>query len=118
AQIDQTYSIGPAHQDLKDGFRLACEAFDRVFETLKPGVTMGELADAASLSGLNGRGKSSLTMHGRGTGDDGPPWFGAPSDELRKMVIDEGCSFILKPGTSVDGRPDYGRWGESVVVRR
>jgi hypothetical protein len=34
------------------------------------------------------------------------------------MVIDEGCSFILKPGVQVDGKPDYGRWGESVVVRQ
>lgn len=117
AQIDQTFSIGPAPQDLKDGFKLACESFDRVFETLKPGVTVGELVDAGNVAGMNGRGRASLTMHGRGTGDDGPPAFGNFPPAVRDMEIREGCCFILKPGASVDGKADYGRWGDSVVVR-
>lgn len=123
AQIDRTFSAGPAHQDLKDGFKLACESFDRVFETLKPGVTVGQLAAAADIKGMGGRGHATLTMHGRGTGDDGPGWFGTPTTTgtpaggMADVVIEEGCCFILKPGTAVDGKPDYGRWGESVVVR-
>ncbi|HEY7061139.1 MAG TPA: M24 family metallopeptidase [Chloroflexota bacterium] len=32
AQIDETYSIGPAHPDLKDGMQIAWESFNRVFE--------------------------------------------------------------------------------------
>ena len=62
-------------------------------------------------------------MHGRGLGDDGPGWFGtpgttgSPAATMADIVIEEGCCFILKPGTAVDGKSDYGRWGESVVVR-
>src|SRR2546430_775473 len=69
AQIDQTFAIGPAHQDLKDGMKLAIESYDRVFEAMKPGVTFGELIDAGEVKGMGGRGEASLTMHGRGTGD-------------------------------------------------
>ncbi|HEY3117189.1 MAG TPA: M24 family metallopeptidase, partial [Chloroflexota bacterium] len=117
AQIDQTFSVGPAPADLKEGFKLACDSFDRAHEALRPGITVGELADAADLSGLGGRAKARLTMHGRGTGDDGPPWYGVPPAEVRDIVIEEGCCLILKPGASVDGKPEYGRWGDSVAVR-
>ena len=72
AQIDETFSIGPAHQDLKDGMELAWESFNRVFEAMRPGVTVGELTQAGDLTAMNGRGKARLLMHGRGTGDDGP----------------------------------------------
>lgn len=120
AEINQTFSIGPAHQDLRDGFKLSCAAFDRIFETLRPGVTVSELADAAHLSGMNGRGSTSLgALHGRGTGDDGPGFLGSPKDDgsIRGVVIEEGCSFALHAGTSVDGTAGYGGWGETVVVR-
>ncbi|HLY64895.1 MAG TPA: M24 family metallopeptidase [Chloroflexota bacterium] len=118
AQIDQTFSIGPAHEDLKEGMKLCCEAFNRVMDKLKPGVTCGELVDAAKLTGLNGRAMSFLTMHGRGAGDEGPPLFGTPPEEVRGFEIKEGCCFVVKPATSVDGKPDYGRWGDSVVVTK
>ena len=35
---------------------------------------------------------------------------------MMNMEIREGCSFVVKPSTSVDGKPDYGRWGDTVVV--
>jgi Xaa-Pro dipeptidase len=118
AQLDQTFSIGPAHQELKDGMALAYESYQRVFDALKPGVTVGELLDVSRVKGMNGRGEAHLTMHGRGTGDDGPLVTSRVTPELRAIELKEGCCMILKPGASVDGRPDYGRWGESVVVRR
>jgi len=118
AQIDQTFSIGAAHQDLKDGMKLACESFDRVFEAMRPGVTVGELIEAGNVTGMNGRGQASLTMHGRGTGDDGPLVTGRITPELRAVEMNEGCCMIVKPSARVDGKPDYGHWGDVVVVRR
>src|SRR5439155_20183515 len=94
AQIDQTFSVGPAPADLQAGFKLTCESFDRAFAALRPGITVGELADAANVTGLGGRARARLTMHGRGTGDDGPPWYGAPPPEVRDMLIEEGCCLI------------------------
>jgi len=117
SQIDTTICIGAAPQDLKDGHALAVECFNRVLAAMKPGVTMGELAKVGVLSGMGGRGQASVTLHGRGTGDDGP--LMTPSGRnsaMMNMELREGASFVVKPSTSVDGKPDYGRWGDTVVV--
>jgi Xaa-Pro dipeptidase len=118
AQIDQCFSIGPANQDYKDGVKLAFEAFDRVLDKMKPGVTVGELLEAANITGMNGRGSSSLTMHGRGTGDDGPGTFLAKTPELLNGTIDENCVMIVKPSMRIEGSESYYGWGDSVVVRK
>lgn len=117
AQLDQEFSIGQAHQDLNDGMKLTFESFNRVFEKMKPGVTVGELLEAGKVKGMNGRGEAGLTMHGRGTGDDGPLVTGRQTPELLAVEMKEGCSMIVKPSARVDGKPDYGHWGETVVVR-
>jgi Xaa-Pro aminopeptidase len=119
AQVDQTFSIGPAAQDLKDGMKLAWESYQHAFDALRPGVTVARLLEAAEVRGMNGRGVASLIMHGRGTGDDGPIATGRGlAPEMLAHEIPENCCLLLKPGTHVDGRPDFGRWGETVVVRK
>jgi Xaa-Pro dipeptidase len=118
AQIDQVYYLGRAPAELRDGTKLALEAFDGVMAALKPGVTVSELCSAGARTALGGRARSELVMHGRGTGDDGPLVVPAQlSDEVRGVEIKEHCSFVIKPSVSLDGRPDYGHWGETVVVR-
>jgi Xaa-Pro aminopeptidase len=118
AQIDQTFSIGPASQEYKDVAKLAWEAFDRVVDKLKAGVTVGELVDAGRVTGMNGRGKANLTMHGRGTGDDGPGLFGTPPPAIRDFVIDENTVFVVKPSAQLEGSPSYYGWGDVVAVRK
>jgi Xaa-Pro dipeptidase len=118
AQIDQTLFVGQPPAALGEGTKLACEAFDRVLDKIAPGVRMGELIEAATLSGLAGRLQSGLGMHGRGTGDDGPLLVSrrpAPPAVLA-MELKEGCCFALKPSALLDGKLEYGRWGDSVVV--
>jgi Xaa-Pro dipeptidase len=117
-QIDQAFSIGRAHTDFKDANQLAWESFNRVQSVLRPGITVRELIDAGAVRGMNGRGSANLTMHGRGTGDDGPlvtPRSRSPA--VLALEIKEGCCLIIKPDTAVDGHPNYGRWGDCVVVR-
>lgn len=119
AQIDQTALIGgPAPNELIEGFKLSVESFDRVVAKMAPGVTMAEVLDASMVKGLGGRAVAGLGMHGRGTGDDGPLLVAGRANppEVLKMVIEEGCSFSVKPSTILDGRPDYCKWGDSVVV--
>ena len=117
AQIDQAFSIAAAPQDLKDGMQLIFDSYNRVVEAMKPGVTVGELLAAGEVKGMNGRGEAKLLMHGRGTGDDGPLVTTRITPELKAVEMKEGCVMIVKPSVFVDGKPDYGRWGEIVVVR-
>jgi Xaa-Pro aminopeptidase len=118
AQIDQTWGIGSATQDLQDAIKLAFEAYDRVMAKLKPGVTVRELIDVATFTAMNGRAKTGLGGHGRGTGDDGPLLVaGRPEpDEVLNLIIEEGCSFVIKPSVILDGVGDFARWGETVAV--
>jgi Xaa-Pro aminopeptidase len=117
AQLDQQFSIGPAPQDLKDGMQLTFESYNRVFEAMKPGVTVAELLKEGEVKGMNGRGEAGLTMHGRGTGDDGPLVTTSRDPALLAVEMREGCSMIIKPSARVDGKADYGHWGETVVIR-
>lgn len=118
AQIDQTLIIGQPPAALIEGMKLAGEAFDRVLHKMAPGVTMGELIEAATLGGLSGRLQTGLGMHGRGTGDDGPLLISRrqPPPEVASMELREGCCFVVKPSAVLDGKTEYGRWGDSVVV--
>jgi Xaa-Pro aminopeptidase len=118
SQIDQTTIMGSAKADLVAAHKLSIEAFDRVMDRLKPGVTMRELIAAGTIAGMNGRATTGLGLHGRGTGDDGPLLVAArpEPDEVLDLRVDEGCSFVVKPSTILDGVADYCKWGDAVVV--
>ncbi len=120
AQIDQTAMIGAAPQELIDSVKLSIESFNRVLAKMAPGVAMREILEASLVTGLHGRAHAGLGLHGRGTGDDGPLLVaGRPSPpEVLNMVLEEGCSFVVKPSTILDGRPDYCKWGDSVAITR
>jgi len=120
AQIDQTAALGSAKPELQDGSKLAFEAFNRVLDKLRPGVTVRELIAAARVTALGGRLETGLGGHGRGTGDDGPLLVArrAEGSEVLDIVIEEDCSFVIKPSAALDGEGDYARWGDSVVVTK
>ena len=69
--------IDPVQAEL---IKVQREIFNRVVESLKPGITVGELAEltkrtaasAAPKSGPAAGARGELNMHGRGQGDDGP----------------------------------------------
>lgn len=120
AQIDQTVAIGSVTPERTDGMKLAFEAFHRVMDKLKPGVTVRELIAAAELSARGGRLTTGLGGHGRGTGDDGPLLVARrrESDAVLDLAIEEDCSFVIKPSAAYDGVGDYARWGDTVAVTK
>jgi Xaa-Pro dipeptidase len=103
------------------------EIFNRVLESLKPGVTVGELArvtESAALTaapqfGPAAGARGDLTMHGRGQGDDGPiitPHAKSP----RQLAVEmrENMVFICKPSAiSADGAYIC-QWGDTVAVTK
>jgi Xaa-Pro aminopeptidase len=114
SQIDATIGIAQPSQELKDGHALAVECFWRAMDACKPGNTLADLVRAGRLTGMNGRAEARLIFHARGAGDDGPMVTeGSPAEGV---ILQPGVSFVLKPGTTVDGRIDYGRWGDAMVI--
>lgn len=103
------------------------EIFNRVLENLKPGITVGELADltrrtaqsAAPKTGPAAGANGDLTMHGRGAGDDGPiitPH--AKSPKQLSVAMRENMVFVCKPAAiSADGEYTC-QWGDTVVVSK
>ena len=103
------------------------EIFNRVLESLKPGITVGELAEltrrtadsAAPKTGPAAAARGDLTMHGRGAGDDGPiitPH--ARSQKQLSVAMRENMVFVCKPAAiSADG-DDSCQWGDTVVVTK
>jgi Xaa-Pro dipeptidase len=101
------------------------EIFNRVVESLKPGITVGELAEltkktaesAAPKSGPAAGARGELNMHGRGQGDDGPiitPH--AKSPRQLAVAMCENMVFICKPAAiSADGEYIC-QWGDTVAV--
>jgi Xaa-Pro dipeptidase len=118
AQIDQTIVIGEPVPDMSEGMKLTIEAFERVRAKMAPGVRIADLIAAASLKSRDGRIETGLGFHGRGTGNDGPLLvaFRPEPQDVLDIVVEEDCSFIIKPSARVDGVEDYSRWGDSVVV--
>jgi len=111
----------PVHQEL---IKVQREVFNRVIESLKPGITVGELAEltqntaerVAPQSGPAAGATAQLTMHGRGAGDDGPIITStARSPRQLAVTLRENMVFICKPSArSADG--SISTWGDTVVV--
>jgi Xaa-Pro dipeptidase len=116
--------VNPVQAEL---IKVQREVFNRVLENLKPGVTVGELADltkrtaasAAPKTGPAASARADLTMHGRGAGDDGPiitPH--ARSPKQLGVAMRENMVFICKPSAvSADGEYIC-QWGDTVMVTK
>src|SRR5215469_149235 len=102
--------INPVQAEL---IKVQREIFNRVLESLKPGITVGELAELtrktaesiAPQSGPAAGASGDLTMHGRGAGDDGPiitPHAKSPRQLALPRV--ENMVLVCKPSAiSADG---------------
>ncbi|HEY7164068.1 MAG TPA: M24 family metallopeptidase [Candidatus Binatia bacterium] len=111
----------PMHLEL---IKVQREVFNRVLESLKPGITVRELAEvtestgkrAAPASGRAAGATGQLTMHGRGAGDDGPIITShAKSPQQLAVALRENMVFIFKPAAiATDG--SICTWGDTVVV--
>lgn len=127
AQTVQPVFVGLIHPVQSELIKVQREIFNRLMESLKPGVTVGELAaltqntarTAAPNSGPAAGARGDLTMHGRGAGDDGPiitPH--ARSPKQLAVAMRENMVFICKPSAvSADGEYVC-QWGDTVVVTK
>lgn len=125
AQQDQPVFVQEVHPVHKELIKVHKEIYHRLLEILKPGVTVGEIAQktrefvaaAVPASGPAAGAWGRLNMHGRGQGDDGPlitPIQTRP--EQLAVALRENMAFIFKPSViSADKQSDC-LWGDTIII--
>lgn len=127
AQGVQPFAIQDCDPAYKDLYAMHAEYWQRCFEALRVGRTVGELdricqSHAAELLPEGSRYaklSGELAMHGRGLGSDAPLVTGTGrSEATMAQVLAPGWAFVFKPGIrfEADGRPYGGSWGDTVVI--
>jgi len=116
AQRVQPAVLGEAPREMLDAMDKQRTVFNAAVERMKPGTRFGEIASVIDEVAQDLGCKASLTMHGRGLGEDRPLLVGGDmSEEIANFTLQEGNAFIVKPNV----RPEGGRgitWGDTVAV--
>ncbi|MPZ15262.1 MAG: M24 family metallopeptidase [Chloroflexi bacterium] len=121
AQGAQPIAVGPIPSDWGDAWKVHVEAWERTWDVLRPGFTLGEIIDAARLAG-SGRIRVRQTLHGQGLGDD-MPLITSSSTVRNRMPgrrLEEGVCFVLKPyaeWSDANGLKEL-NWGDTVVITK
>jgi Xaa-Pro aminopeptidase len=116
-RIDRLFGIGRLPADVRAASRTCLTAFHRTVEAMRPGVTVADVLQAGQGDVLGRRGNVVVSLTGCGTGDDGPVAGTGSSEEVLAVRLRENCVVTVSCDAVVDGRPNYGRWAETVVVR-
>lgn len=114
----------PVHQEL---IKVQRHVFEEVMGHMKPGVTVKELMEFTNAAGKRATpskgpaagASCSLTMHGRGAGDDGPIITDHARDpEQLAVALQENMVFVFKPSAeTASGMPrSICTWGDTIVV--
>ena len=117
-RTDQSFFFGSAPEEYKIGMEMTIASFNQVQSAMKPGVTVGDIIEAGIVKGMGGQGEASLTMHGYGTGDEGPLVTGSRAPDLLSLEMKEGACMLIKPSCKVNGQAGFGNWGDTVIVRK
>ncbi len=116
AQRVQPAVLGDAPPALLDAMEKQKIVFDAICERMKPGARWGEIVREVDGIAEELGGKATLTMHGRGLGEDRPLLVGGEmSPEIESFVLQEGHAFIVKPNFRPAGGPGI-TWGDTVAV--
>jgi len=120
AQQVQPMCVGHAPAIVKEMFEWQREAFEAVREIMKPGTTFDELIEMGKIVGRKSdKFQSSVTMHGRGLGEDWPLIPGRYSPEIGRMPLEERMVFIMKPTVTEKNAQFRGEgvvWGDTIEV--
>jgi Xaa-Pro aminopeptidase len=117
AQEMQPIVLGAIPEDWKPVVALQRELFEMGLEALTPGTTFGQLIDLINGHGAKQGMHSSILLHGRGYGDDGPLLvFDAPTPAVRDVVVEKNTTFVWKPIAHNAERSIQFSWGGCVVV--
>jgi Xaa-Pro aminopeptidase len=116
-QEDQPILLGSIPEAWKPVIDVQREVFEAGLAFMKPGTGFAEMIDFVNGFGARRGMRTSILMHGRGYGDDGPLISPrATGERIRDVRIERGNAWVWKPTAhSADGRITF-TWGGDVVV--
>jgi Xaa-Pro dipeptidase len=116
SQRVQPAILGEAPRPLLDALEKQKVVFEAICERMKPGARWGEIVSSVDDVAQELGGKATLTMHGRGLGEDRPLLVGGEmSDEIASFLLHENQAFIVKPNFRPASGPGI-TWGDTVAV--
>jgi Xaa-Pro dipeptidase len=121
AQAVSPMVLGKAEASVRALADASVACFNAILEKMKPGETFGLLFDTYTET-VKQFGNGNYTwshpmMHARGLGDDGPALMGdSDVERFRKIQLEEGMAFILKPRVRASEGKDHLSIGDTVVV--
>ena len=121
AQAVSPLFLGKPPAEYQRMVELSAQCFGAILQRMRPGATFGELFDVYTETIERvGQGKyvwSHPMMHARGLGDDGPALLGDKDlERFRRIELQAGMVFILKPQVRAAGGKDRASIGDTVVV--
>jgi len=114
-QVTQQAIVGKLSEQHREMQALQLEALSGCWQRLKPGITVGELADYTESAAQDSPYQSRLIMHGRGLGDDAPLFTFSRGAGYDTWVLQENCVLMVKPIVMTEGRRQSVMLGDSVV---
>jgi Xaa-Pro aminopeptidase len=126
AQGVQPFAVQECDPVYKDLYAIHAEYWQRCFDAIRPGVTVGEVDEICRSNATEALPPGSkyqnptgqLAMHGRGLGSDGPLVTGGREQTQYDAVFQPGWAFVFKPSIrfEANGRRYSGSWGDTVVM--
>jgi len=118
AQEDQPILLGQVPAEMQRAIEVQREVWEAGLAMMKPGLTFGELLDFSFGYGRPRGVETTVTMHGRGIGDDNGPLISPRSagEAVRGLRMEAGNVWVWKPtAITADGRLAF-QWGGDVLV--
>jgi Xaa-Pro aminopeptidase len=118
AQEDQPILLAPITDEIRAVVDVQREVWEAGLAMMRPGLSFGEIIDFTRDFGTKHGLPTSITMHGRGIGDDNGPLVTprATGEAIRDLRMEAGNVWVWKPAAaSADGRFSF-TWGGDVLV--
>jgi Xaa-Pro aminopeptidase len=115
AQATQSLWVGRAPAEYHEMFALQQEALSVCYDMLRPGETLGAIANRVNALS-DDRFDCRILMHGRGLGDDSPiAVYGVRNETMANWVMEENCAFVVKPVVWNKDHSLKVYWGDTVI---
>lgn len=116
AQRVQPAFLGDPPRPLLEAMDKHRVVFNATLDHMKPGARFGDIVRAVDDIAQEVGCRSTLTLHGRGLGEDRPLLVGGDmTPSVADFVLQEGNAFIVKPNVRLPDGPAI-TWGDTVVV--